>query len=58
LAGFRRLLHSPGGWRCHLQPYLSAEELEALDQRAEALLQSGRYPLPGSGRSLPWPLWV
>jgi uncharacterized repeat protein (TIGR03843 family) len=55
---FRRLLRSPDGWRNHLQPYLSPEELEALERRAEALLRSGRYPRPGPGRSTPWPLWV
>ncbi|MGA2112431.1 MAG: SCO1664 family protein [Anaerolineales bacterium] len=58
LGTFRRLLHPPDGWRSHLQPYLSREELEALERRAEALLRSRRYPRPGPGRSIPWPLWV
>jgi hypothetical protein len=55
---FRGLLRSPEGWRNHLMPYLSPEELKALERRVEALLRSGRYPRPGPGRSVPWPLWV
>jgi uncharacterized repeat protein (TIGR03843 family) len=34
---------------------LSAEEIEALVDRAEQLLDRGRFPMPGPGRSQPWP---
>ena len=35
---------------------ISEPELEALRQRAMNLLESGRFPLPGPGRNVPYPL--
>jgi uncharacterized repeat protein (TIGR03843 family) len=34
---------------------LSKEEVDATARRAERLLRTGRFPLPGAGRSYPWP---
>ncbi len=48
---------APGGTlRRDLAPYLSGEEIEALRLRVEGLLRAGRYPHPGPGRHVPWPL--
>jgi uncharacterized repeat protein (TIGR03843 family) len=57
LASFRERLRSQASWGHQLGQYLSREELEALERRTEALLRTGRFPRPGLGRSLPWPLW-
>jgi uncharacterized repeat protein (TIGR03843 family) len=39
-----------------LRPLLSRAERQALARRADALLQGGVFPGPGSGRPYPWPL--
>lgn len=39
-----------------LLPLLLFEELQALQQRWEQLLAAGRFPLPGPGRNVPYPL--
>jgi uncharacterized repeat protein (TIGR03843 family) len=44
-----------GPLRARLAPLLSPEEIDAAAARADDLLRAGRYPLPGPGRSHPWP---
>lgn len=44
-----------GELREDLETLLSEPEIEAAADRALALAESGRYPLPGPGRSQPWP---
>lgn len=40
-----------------LQPHLLDEEIKALEQRAQALIDSGQFPLPPEDRrAYPWPL--
>ncbi|MFN2290741.1 MAG: SCO1664 family protein [Anaerolineae bacterium] len=39
-----------------LEQLLSEEELAALRRRLERLIRRGRFPEPGPGRSVPWPL--
>lgn len=58
LTSFRERLTSQEGLRRNLRQYLSGEELAALERRSAALIRSGRYPRPGPGRSIPWPVWV
>jgi len=41
-----------------LAPYLSREEIDAVKSRTKALLTANQFPLPGPGRSIPWPLWA
>lgn len=49
-------LHPQGDLAQALRPYLSAAEIAALRQRAQTLLTTKRYPLPGPGRHIPWPM--
>jgi uncharacterized repeat protein (TIGR03843 family) len=44
-----------GRLREELAPLLDREEIEATAARAEALVGSARYPMPGPRRSQPWP---
>jgi hypothetical protein len=48
------------GNRLHaaLSSLLSGKEIQAVEQRAEILRKAGRYPDPGPGISVPWPLWA
>ena len=39
-----------------LDQLLSAGEMSALRRRLRSLIRAGRYPEPGPGRSVPWPL--
>jgi hypothetical protein len=39
-----------------LSSLLSAEELAAFGARVRQLIQTGRFPDPGPGRTVPWPL--
>jgi hypothetical protein len=39
-----------------LERLLSGEEIAAFRRRVEALIRVGRYPEPGPGRPVPWPL--
>jgi uncharacterized repeat protein (TIGR03843 family) len=55
LARYRELL-AKGSGRRPLMPLLSGPEIDALDQRAEQLIDAGIMPLPGPGRHYPWPL--
>lgn len=38
-----------------LRALLAEAEVEALARRGEALVEAGRFPLPGPGRPVPWP---
>ncbi len=42
----------------HLSPLLAADEITALESRARALWKAGKFPLPGPGISVPWPVWA
>lgn len=44
-----------GDLREDLEDLLSGPEIDSLAERAGAFCQRGRYPLPGPGRSEPWP---
>jgi hypothetical protein len=39
-----------------LQKMLSEQELEALAERAQRLMETEQFPTPGAGRNYPWPL--
>lgn len=39
-----------------LEPWLAAEEVEALIRRAETVLERATFPHPGPDRPFPWPL--
>ncbi len=47
-----------GGLRAALAPLLSGEELAAVETRARALRDERRFPQPGPGLSVPWPIWA
>lgn len=47
---------SEGRLREELLELLEPEEVGAAGARAAALLESGRFPGPGPGRPIPWPL--
>jgi hypothetical protein len=44
-----------GALRTELAALLSEAEIDSLGRRAAAVLRDGRYPVPGPGRSQPWP---
>jgi hypothetical protein len=44
-----------GGTRDEMLEHLETEEVDATATRAEMLAESGRFPMPGSGRAFPWP---
>ncbi|MCJ7677468.1 MAG: SCO1664 family protein [Anaerolineales bacterium] len=59
LAALRRLrqaLLDDDALRTELGGLLAAEEVEALQGRADRLLRSKRFPPPGADRPYPWPL--
>jgi len=59
LAALRRLrqaLLDDGALRTELGGLLAAEEVEALQARADRLLRLKRFPPPGADRPYPWPL--
>jgi hypothetical protein len=37
---------------------LTEEEIKAVEFRAVTLHRVGRFPLPGPGLSVPWPVWA
>jgi len=37
---------------------LSPEEVNALGERADALVEMGCLPEPGPGWNVPWPIWA
>jgi hypothetical protein len=41
-----------------LAPFLSSEEVAAMESRARALRDERRFPQPGPGISVPWPIWA
>jgi hypothetical protein len=45
-------------FRVGLSGLISAEEIRAVESRAVALREAGKFPEPGSGLSVPWPVWV
>jgi uncharacterized repeat protein (TIGR03843 family) len=47
----------PGGLGEQLAVLLDSSEVDAFCRRVGSLLQSGRFPFPGSRRSVPWP-WI
>ena len=57
LADLSRLLErlGAGALRDELAELLSAEELDALGDRIQTLLDDGTFPEPGPGRPYPWP---
>jgi uncharacterized repeat protein (TIGR03843 family) len=48
-------LGDAGPLRAALAPLLEPAEIEAMGDRARALVQAGRFPGPGVGRPYPWP---
>lgn len=57
LRGLRESFEKPGGFCQQLSDLLRADEVEALRQRAESLLERRVFPHPGPRRSVPWP-WL
>lgn len=45
------------GLATELSDLLSSDEIDALSARVDALLTGGRFPVPGAGYPLPWPLF-
>jgi uncharacterized repeat protein (TIGR03843 family) len=43
-------------FRGELSPLLDPDEIDALSDRNQGLLDSGKLPFPGPGRHYPWPL--
>jgi uncharacterized repeat protein (TIGR03843 family) len=56
LRAFRARLIAPEGVRRVLEQLLSPREAQTLQQHLDDLLESARFPQPGSGRNVPWPL--
>jgi uncharacterized repeat protein (TIGR03843 family) len=56
VAAFRERLAPGGDVAAQLEGWLEPRELERTRERAAALLESRRFPVPGSYRSVPWPL--
>ncbi|AKU17019.1 SCO1664 family protein [Luteipulveratus mongoliensis] len=47
-----------GSLAADLAPVLTEDEVDALSNRVDRLLQRGTFPVPPAGRTpLPWPLW-
>jgi hypothetical protein len=44
-----------GALRREMIELLSAAEVDATARRADRLVKAGRFPMPGAGRSYPWP---
>jgi uncharacterized repeat protein (TIGR03843 family) len=55
LERFRTRLAADEGLREAFSRLLAPEETGALKRRAERLIETGRFPLPGGGRPYPWP---
>ncbi|MGC9333328.1 MAG: SCO1664 family protein [Anaerolineae bacterium] len=59
LAGLQRLqsaVEEDGSLGHALEQLLGQEEMAALRHRLGQLIRAGRFPRPGPGRSVPWPL--
>lgn len=57
LAGLAGDLSGEGSLAAELLQLLSSDEIDALSGRVDALLTGGRFPAPGPGYPLPWPLF-
>ena len=57
LSALARQLSDEADLRADLGLLLSSHEIAALADRLEALLADGRFPVPGPGYPLPWPLF-
>ena len=57
LAGLAGDLSGEGSLAAELGHLLSSDEIGALSGRVDALLAGGRFPVPGPGYPLPWPLF-
>ncbi len=55
LSAFRDHLARSDSLVAALSRLLTAEEVEALERRLEALLRNATFPEPGPGRHIPWP---
>nr|PZN30932.1 MAG: hypothetical protein DIU80_06875 [Chloroflexota bacterium] len=55
LGGLRERVQAGGPFIRPLEELLAADEVRAFRRRLDRLIDSGRYPHPGSGRSVPWP---
>lgn len=55
IQSFRTRLDEAGDLQAALDGLLEPAELAALRRRTDRLLQTRRFPEPGSGRSYPWP---
>jgi uncharacterized repeat protein (TIGR03843 family) len=56
LQTFKTQLTNASETRPVLEKLLSAREIRMLERRLDSLLNSGRFPQPGRGRNVPWPL--
>jgi hypothetical protein len=56
LRKFKAQLADSGEMSTVLERLLSPRELKMLKQRLDHLLKAGRFPQPGPGRNVPWPL--
>lgn len=56
LEGLRETLRDGSPLSQELASLLSAAELEALRHRVRRLIRAGRFPQPGPGHPVPWPL--
>lgn len=56
LEALKTRLRNSNGIRQTLERLLSPREIEALQARLDQLLKTGRFPKPGPGRNVPWPL--
>jgi len=56
LQGLREALGESPALLQALVRLLSDDELSALGHRVQVLIQAGRFPKPGPGRTVPWPL--
>lgn len=56
LQGLGEALRPGSALSQELQGLLSPEEIDALRRRVRRLVRAGRYPQPGPGPAVPWPL--
>ena len=56
LQAFKMKLEQPDGLQAALEKLLTPDEMRMLKLRLDRLLNSCRFPQPGPGRNVPWPL--
>ncbi|HMK09530.1 MAG TPA: SCO1664 family protein [Anaerolineales bacterium] len=56
VAGFHRRLTTEAALQRTFAALLAPAEVEALQERAAAIVGQGTFPFPGEGRPYPWPL--